>query len=796
MKAGPKHVSEATASIEGRLFFLDAFFRLFPKVERIDSLLEALCTMLVQYRPYCLAAVGRAQSDGSIEVVAAAGYARGYLEGIKVRWDSSPEGLGPAGRAIASQSAVLVSFDEKSFAPWSARAANFGIGTIAAAPVEFEDGSKGVLSVYTDRDRDFLQDELPFIELLSGILRLRQSLSLEESRAGRRLQRLETLWHLNVHAGFDDEDRMRAVLREGALALGSQMNFRGEIGQLDGADLIVEVTTIDEAALRSGEGKSARQPAALREHERVPLAITVCSHIVAAGKTSSWEDLAANPATAETARVQQVGWRSAIGTVFRVNDRRYTLIFLSRQPCMRQFDDEDHAYVETLAAFFERAFYEREQEARIRFQAQHDALTGLMNRTRFHELLQETLRRVATAGERCALLFLDLDNFKEINDTYGHLAGDAVLIAVADRLGKNLRDREIVARLGGDEFAILVPKIDDNFAIERQAQRLCETFQRPFITAERTLLVTASIGIALFPTDGRHVAELFARADAAMYRAKQAGRARHQFYNEAIDSELHRRREFQQELRGAVERDEFLLYYQPQVDLRSGRVTGAEALLRWNHPRKGIVPPDSFVSFCEELGLMNKLGTWVMHQAARDAARFSKAKQDLRVSINVSAVQLSDAAFLRELTKTVSSGAPLDIEITEKVAMSDPLAAMRILTEVKALGSLIALDDFGTGYSSLAYLKRLPIDVIKIDRSFVEGLPHEADDAAIVQAVISVAHKLGRTVLAEGVETAAQAEWLVKEGCLAAQGFLFAKPMTAAALEHWLAENAESTAAR
>ncbi|MCJ2086221.1 EAL domain-containing protein [Methylobacterium sp. E-005] len=416
-------------------------------------------------------------------------------------------------------------------------------------------------------------------------------------------------------------------------------------------------------------------------------------------------------------------------------------------------------------------------EARLAYLAHHDALTDLPNRTLFCNGLDHVLQR-GRAG--LAVLSLDLDGFKGVNDRYGHPAGDALLIAVAQRLRSVVEGGDQIARFGGDEFVILDTTYTDQADVEALAQNIIRALSTPFRIAGDDVTVGVSIGIAFGMTDGETAAALIKNADAALYRAKGDGRGTFRFFAPDMDRRLQERQRLVQDLRLALAHEELVLYYQAYVSATTGEVSGCEALLRWQHPERGMVSPAEFISVAEQSGLIIPIGVWVLEEACREAVRWPGAQ---RVSVNISPVQFRNRelpqTILTALTQAGLSPSRLEIEVTETVLIDDVEAALETLRQIRALGVRVALDDFGTGYSSLSYLRSFPFDKVKIDRSFVQELPTRHDNQIIVQAIRDMARGLGMTVTAEGVETCEQAERLRQSGCEELQGFLYSRPKPA-----------------
>lgn len=423
---------------------------------------------------------------------------------------------------------------------------------------------------------------------------------------------------------------------------------------------------------------------------------------------------------------------------------------------------------------------EIEAGRRAEYLAMHDALTGLPNRVLLLERLDQAIAGVSRRRDMAALLLLDLDRFKDINDTLGHPAGDLLLQEVAVRLSACVREVDTVARIGGDEFSVVLMSIKDASDAQLLSQRLLEIFRTPFELAGHEVLVTISVGVALIPIDGSIPDKLMQHADIALYRAKEEGRNASRFFEPEMDARLQQRKAFERELRLALSRDELELYYQPKVSLLNDQVAGVEALARWHHPERGLVPPSEFIGVAEETGLILQLGEWVLRTACRQAATWS----DLEVSVNISPAQFRQPDLVQIVQGALEDSglAPhrLELEVTESVLIQQPAAAAKLLDDLKALGVRVAMDDFGTGYSSLSYLQRFHFDKIKVDRSFIWAIGREPTAKAIVRAVISLASSLGMLTCAEGVETNEQLTALRCEGCSEVQGYLFGKPMPAA----------------
>lgn len=429
----------------------------------------------------------------------------------------------------------------------------------------------------------------------------------------------------------------------------------------------------------------------------------------------------------------------------------------------------------------------------------YDGLTGLPNRRLFLERTDRLLERAGTRPTKCAVFHVDIDRFKQINEALGHRVGDLVLKAVAERIDESIRasdllgttaiqvERSPLSRVGGDEFLLFLPEIHSVDRAALIAMRILSDMAEPFSPEGQDLFLTSSIGIALFPGDGKDAEILADNARVALSHVKQRGGNDYQFYSKSLNAESFERLSLESQLRTALDRDELLLHYQPKVDFGTGRVVGAEALMRWQHPELGLVPPERFIAIAEETGLITSLGDW----ALRSACQQNKAWQSagfgkIPVSVNVSSRQFYPSELLETirgaLQESGMEGRDLVLEVTESLLIENPESLQEMLREIKEMGVKISIDDFGTGYSSLSYLKRLPLDELKIDRSFVNGIPTDADDVAIVTAIIGMAKSLGLTVVAEGVETEEQLAFLAEHGCDQYQGFLFSRPIDPS---HW-----------
>jgi diguanylate cyclase (GGDEF)-like protein/PAS domain S-box-containing protein len=435
------------------------------------------------------------------------------------------------------------------------------------------------------------------------------------------------------------------------------------------------------------------------------------------------------------------------------------------------------------SAFIRDITSKKESEELIWKQANFDKVTGLPNRHMFHDRLEQEIKKAHRAGLQMALLFIDLDRFKEINDTLGHDMGDILLMETSRRITSCVRESDTVARLGGDEFTVILSEISDTSNVERLAQCILKILAEPFQLGDEVAYISASIGITLYPNDASSVEDLLKNADQAMYVAKNQGRNQCSYFTAALQEAAQERRRLTQDLRGALAANQFKVYFQPIMDLATGRIHKAEALLRWQHPERGLVEPMEFILLAEETGLINEIGDWVFKESARWAKRWSdQFSNDFQVSVNVSPIQFlsgehsCDAwdAYLQDIDL---AGQNIVIEITESLLLKAAIGVTDKLFKFRDAGIQVAIDDFGTGYSSLSYLKKFDIDYLKIDKSFVDNLESDINDMVLSEAIIVMAHKLGLKVIAEGVETEAQRKILTNAGCDYAQGYLFSLPL-------------------
>ncbi len=508
-------------------------------------------------------------------------------------------------------------------------------------------------------------------------------------------------------------------------------------------------------------------------------------------------DIEAEVMFARRTAALQAGLHSAFGFPIMVGGEFYgALEFFSRE--RRPPDDAVMQVAKNVSAHIGQFIARTQAEHNLQFVASHDALTGLFNRSMFGQRLQQALAQAHRHERHLAVLFIDLDGFKLVNDTHGHDAGDMVLADLAVRLRECLREGDTLGRMGGDEFVVLIEGYEADLQLLDVARKVLDTVAQPFILRDRTHNVTASIGIAAYPQDGADASELLKNADIAMYRAKERGKNNFQFYSPEMNTHLVERVSLETALRHALERGELALFYQPCVNVRENRVSGVEGLVRWLHPTQGVPHPAEFMPIAEEAGLFNAIGVWVFHAACAQLKLWQQSGvPGLRVAVNLSVRQFAQDNLIEHLREAVHNAGidpkKLEIEITESALMRHAERAAKLLAQVKDMGAQIVVDDFGTGYSSLGVLKRFPIDAVKIDRSLIADLGGtDADEMA--RAVIAMAHSLRLQVTAKGVETRAQWDFLAEHGCDAVQGNYYCAPAPAETVTSLLVQQAQGVA--
>jgi diguanylate cyclase (GGDEF)-like protein/PAS domain S-box-containing protein len=600
--------------------------------------------------------------------------------------------------------------------------------------------------------------------------RMRAQEQLRDSEAA-----IRSLYEVTSAPHIDHNDKVDAVLAMGCAFFHLPS---GIITRVEGDELeILSAQYPDERFKRGARFKLA----SMYSGRVIAAGETIAIHD---GRTPDWQD-----------HPSHQNWRleAFIGTPLRVNGAIYgTISFAGPEPRATPFSETEIDFIRLIAQWLGLAIEHRSVEDELRHNALHDALTGLPNQRLFHDRVQVAMSQAKRSGEKVAVCFLDLDRFKVINDTLGHRIGDGLLQEVSSRIAACLREGDTLARLGGDEFVVLLPDVGDASAAGKIAQRLLDSLEAPISIESREMFVTASIGISLYPDAGTDPETLVKHADYAMYRAKEVGRATYQLYA-STDAKSNERLELETSLRRAIKNGELLLHYQPQIDISSGKLVGVEALVRWERPGLGLVPPSEFIPIAEETGLIVSIGAWVIEQACRQAAQWRQLGfPAFKMAVNVSARQFRHKSFVESVDAVLAAHgldpSCLEIELTESITMHASEVELQAFDQLKRIGVRLALDDFGTGFASLSNLKRFPVDVVKVDRSFVTDCLNSTDDAAIVKAVVSMGHALRLQVTAEGVETREQLAFLQLLGCDSAQGYFVGAPMPASELERLVAE--------
>ncbi len=714
-----------------------------------SGLLDGFCRNIVEVGGYRMAWVGLLDDERRhLRPMAAAGHAHGYTEALDLACAEGAPDLEPAAQAVRSGRPLVI--QDLDVAPvrtrWRAEAQARGCGSVIALPLASGGAPVGALAIYAEEAHAFDPDEAILLDELAGDL----------------------VFGITSFRNTAERDHAQASLRLRERAIESSLDgimltdFRRPgcpIVYVNPAFNHITGYTLDEVAGRNPsllQGADRDQP----ELEEIRSAIEQRRH----------------------------------GAALLRNYRKDGSLFwneLHIAPVRDELNEVTH-YVGIINDVTERVRYQHELE----HQANHDSLTGLANRNLLQDRIEQALQQGRRRGSAAGVVMLDLDRFKNVNDSLGHEAGDNLLRTVAARLAHCVRAGDTVARQGGDEFVLVLPDIQRPNEISIIVNRALEAVSQPVCVDEHELIITACVGASVFPKDGENAEMLLKNADAAMYRAKAQGPNTFRFYQASMNASALQRLTLERRLRQALEQEAFELHYQPQAELKSGKIVGLEALVRWRTSEGELVSPGEFIPLAEETGLIVPLGEWVLAEACRQArAWHQRGLAPMRIAVNVSAQQFRQQdlyeRIARVLKETGLASERLELEVTESAVMADPEEVIATLSRLKELGVQLTLDDFGTGYSSLAYLKRFPIDRVKIDRSFVRNIPHDADDAAIALTVIAMAHGMSLKVTAEGVETQAQLDYLRQHGCDELQGFYLARPLPAREVPRFLRNLAE-----
>ena len=634
---------------------------------------------------------------------------------------------------------------------------------------------------------DFGSEDIAYLEVLgTSIARLLEvneltdTLREAEERSRQHAARLEALWGLVNDPSLRDEELWPAMLAQAVTAMQPGHPYRGTLWRIHNEQMIVEA--FYEVASESGKSNSSRIGFAR------PLATTRVGQLLAdGGGTRSWDDARETPS--ERASAGRGRSRALVVTTFSAGGTLWALTFTSARPAKKRLRAEENAYIEILASFFANRVQQRWQYERIQFQQSHDVLTGLLSRSQF----RAQARTSARTGACFAVIVVDINAFREVNETYGHMIGDAILVEVGSALLKRASGSEIVARVGGDVFAIYIANpVSRDFVLSR-AVDFASVFAEGFSTGDghetEFISRTANLGIAVAPENGTDFDAILSRAEAALLNSKQRGQGITTFFELGMEGDAHRRATLRNELAEAISGNQFTLYYQPHVELRTGAVTGCEALIRWNHPERGLVLPGNFIPFAEQSGIITAIDDWVLRNACEASKELGAMRAGFRLFFNLSGRQAGDPKLIRALSAAARKGVALEnlgVEITESDAMRDVEATRRVCRALRKLNVRVAIDDFGTGYSSLSFLKRLPVDIVKIDRSFISGVLTDPHDETIAETIISISERFGFQSLAEGAEQPEEIEWLRDRSCHYVQGYAICRPLPMEEFKSWL----------
>ncbi|MGA3037986.1 MAG: GGDEF domain-containing response regulator [Vulcanimicrobiaceae bacterium] len=603
-----------------------------------------------------------------------------------------------------------------------------------------------------------------------------------EEHSRQHAERLESLWRLVNEAGQGEAQLWPAMLAQAATEMQPGHPYRGTLWRIDGADMVVEGSSEEAPGHSPSDSKS-------RLGRSIPMATSIVGKFLAdGGGTQSWENL---PDDAESSSAESHEC-SVVVTTFSAGNATWALKFSSSTPAERPFGVEEHAYIEVLASYFASHIQDRWHSEQLQYHRSHDALTNLLSRSQFRSLAQSASR---TNGS-FAVVLIDIDAFSEINESYGHVFGDAVLVEIGRALLERVSEGEILARIAGDVFAIFIPCPLSVEFMQNRSDIFASIFSHGISTpgspggmGPEMVSRTASIGVAMAPKDGSTVDAILTHADAALLNAKMRGDGSTVFFEEEMGGDAARRTTLRNELATAIVDNQFTLYFQPHVEIATGVVTGCEALIRWNHPERGLLLPGHFIPFAEQSGIITSIDAWVLRNACAVSAELAALRDGFRTYFNLSGRQAGDPKLIRALKDEARSGVVLSnigVEITESDAMRDVEATRRVCRALRRLDVRIAIDDFGTGYSSLSFLKRLPVDIVKIDRSFISGVLTDPHDETIAETIISISERFGFESLAEGAEQVEEIEWLRKRSCRFVQGYAICHPLPLEAFKSWL----------
>ncbi len=668
------------------------------------------------------------------------------------------------------------------------------LGWRAAISTQFEAGGARYLLTFGSSKpaaAPFNDDDFAYLDVLVSsfanrlqVSQLKGSLRDEEDRSRQHADRLDALRKIVNNPTLHDQELLLAMLGQAAAAIRPGQNYRAVLWSVQGTELVVECVAcamppMDDTFPAIGAS--------------IPVAQTVIGRVVSAGRgTRSWDDFLASKELSPLARANST--RSLIVTTFNAGATDWGLSFASAEATREPWGPQDHAYIEVLASFFANHVQQRWQFERIQYQQSHDVLTGLLSRSQF----RSQARAAARTNAHYAIILVNIDGFREINESRGHMIGDAVLVEVGNALRKRAGGDEIVGRIEGDVFGIYLPNPVSSEAVHERAADFADVFSTPFPTGDRdgtdAISRTGTLGVAIAPDDGTMIDAVLSHAGTALIKAKERGRGSMVFYETGMEGDAQRRAALRNELAIAVAQNQFTLYYQPHVEIATGNISGCEALIRWNHPTRGLLLPSAFIPFAEQSGIITSIDNWVMQNAFAAANELASLRPGFRVYFNLSGRQASDPKVIHTFTTAARNGVELSnigVEITESDAMRDVELTRHVCRALRRLNVRIAIDDFGTGYSSLSLLKRLPVDILKIDQSFVSGILKDRHDATIAETIISMTKHFDFACLAEGVECVEEMEWLKQRSCRYMQGFAICAPLTFDAFKAWLAAHPE-----
>jgi diguanylate cyclase (GGDEF)-like protein len=667
-----------------------------------------------------------------------------------------------------------------------------GQGWRAAICTQFEAGGTRYELAFVSGEpasTSFSVQDFAYLDVLAASLahqvqvnELEDSLREEEEHSRAHAHRLEALWQIVNDPALTEADKWLAMLAQAAASVWPGHGCRGMLWRIHDTEMTLEAVAESPGHQLTG--------VPLQVGNVIPTATSVAGMVLAEGQgIRSWDDVQFSAYATDVTRMR--GVHACVVTTFTAGSATWALQFVSGLAAGKPLGQEEHAYIEVLASFFANHVQQRWQFERIEYEQSHDVLTGLLNRSHF----RSQARSRARSSSGSAIIVIDINAFREINESYGHTIGDALIVEIANELRLCAFRDEVIGRIGGDVFAIYIENPRSDEFVFVRAQSFAEVFSRPFSMGERAggafIARNASIGVAVTHDNDQSMEAILTQADAALAVAKERGQGSIVLYEAGMERDAQRRTDLRNELGEAVERNQFTLYYQPHVELRTGKVTGCEALIRWNHPERGLVAPDNFIPFAEQAGIITRIDSWVMRNAFVAAGELCVSRPGFRLYFNLSGRQAGDPRLVRSFVDAARSGVRLEnigVEITESDAMRDVEATRHVFRSLRRLNVRVAIDDFGTGYSSLSSLKRLPVDIVKIDQSFISGVTTSRHDAAIADTIISLADHFGLASLGEGAEQLEDVEWLRKHGCDYVQGYAICRPMPMAAFKAWLTE--------